>query len=292
MMTTQDETPEIGLQFDQAEDVAAESTGRAACAVCKNEVADTYYTVNGAIACPLCREKLGTALTGGSGLARFAKAALFGILASLAGFALYFGVMRITGYEVGLISIVVGVMVGKAVNAGSGSRGGFVYQIMAMFLVYTVVVASYTGEGIAAMMNDTAPGKAKPAAAPPPVQADDESMPDEAAKADPVPDGPAKADADGPDRPAEVVPAADEAPADEAPFNGGQPFMLSMAMLIGMLYAFPIIANMQSPIGYLIIAFALWEAWKLNNKTQIAFAGPYRVADPGGPGASGIPAHA
>lgn len=298
MMTTQDETPEIGMQFDQAEDVAAESTGRAACAVCKNELGDTYYTVNGAIACPSCREKLGTALTGGSGLVRFCKAALFGILASLAGFALYFGVLRITGYQVGLIAIVVGAMVGKAVNAGSGGRGGFVYQIMAIFLVYSVVVASYTAEGIAALMNaKAAPGGANPAAARPPVVADGdadamtpeelaraEALLDEAAKADANPDEVAKADADGPDRPAEVVPDADAAPA-----GGDQSFLMWMVTLIGMLYAIPVRAGLERPIGLLIVGFALWEAWKLNNKTQIAFAGPFRVADPG---ESGMPAHA
>jgi len=61
----------------------------------------------------------------------------------VAGCALYYGVLAITGWEVGLISILVGVMVGGAVKAGARRRGGWLYQGLAMFLTYTSIVFSY-----------------------------------------------------------------------------------------------------------------------------------------------------
>jgi hypothetical protein len=52
-----------------------------------------------------------------------------------------------------------------------------------------------------------------------------------------------------------------------------------LVMLLGFLYALPILIGFQAPIGLLIVAFALWEAWKINRKVSIIFNGPFRVGD-------------
>ena len=49
-------------------------------------------------------------------------------------------------------------------------------------------------------------------------------------------------------------------------------------VFIGIAYATPVLVAIQSPISGLIFGFALWEAWKLNRKVQLAFNGPFRLA--------------
>ena len=46
------------------------------------------------------------------------------------------------GYPLGLIAVLVGWMVGKAVLAGSGNRGGRAFQVMAVALTYCAIVMS------------------------------------------------------------------------------------------------------------------------------------------------------
>src|SRR2546422_5507986 len=58
------------------------------------------------------------------------------------GAGLYFGIEATTGYELGLVAVVVGLMVGGAVRKGSNGRGGWRYQALAMFLTYCAVVAT------------------------------------------------------------------------------------------------------------------------------------------------------
>src|SRR4051812_14605645 len=120
-----------GLQFEQAEyqgPVAAAPT----CAACKQPIADSYYAINGSVFCERCRHLIQAHLTGGSGLRRFLRAGLFGAGAAVGGFVLYYGVLKLTGYEIGLISILVGFMVGTAVRSGARHRGGWAYQALAI----------------------------------------------------------------------------------------------------------------------------------------------------------------
>ena len=56
------------------------------------------------------------------------EALVFGLLGAGAGAALYFIILATTGYEIGLVAILVGFIVGKAVHAGSRARGGAGYQ--------------------------------------------------------------------------------------------------------------------------------------------------------------------
>ena len=43
----------------------------------------------------------------------------------------------------------------------------------------------------------------------------------------------------------------------------------------------PVLTAIRSPIAGIIMAFALWEAWKMNKHNPIVFNGPYRIAPPG-----------
>src|SRR6266566_11816 len=61
---------------------------------------------------------------------------------AVVGAAVYFGIAALTGYEFGLVAIVVGLLVGGAVRKGSNGRGGRRYQLLAVFLTYTAVVVT------------------------------------------------------------------------------------------------------------------------------------------------------
>src|SRR5260221_9573319 len=120
------------LQFDEAE-FAVPAAGVPVCVACHLPIPDHYFQINGEILCERCSNAVRARLTGGSSLRRFVKACAYGFGAAIAGFALYFGVLKLTGMEIGLISIVVGFMVGAAVRKGSEGRGGALYQITAVF---------------------------------------------------------------------------------------------------------------------------------------------------------------
>jgi hypothetical protein len=92
------------------------------------------------------------------------KAVVFG-LAAAAAVGPVLRCPALTGYEFGLIAIVVGFLVGAAVEKGSNGRGGWQYQTLAMFLTYTSIVSSYvpliirqvmTEEQSASQFGDTA----------------------------------------------------------------------------------------------------------------------------------------
>ena len=78
---------------------------------------------------------------GGSRVARAIKALFLGGLAAGIGAVIYYAIIRMTGLNIGLIAVVVGVMVGGAVRKGSGNRGGPFYQGVAILLTYLSIVA-------------------------------------------------------------------------------------------------------------------------------------------------------
>lgn len=243
------------MQFDHAE-YEGESAPVPECGVCHRSIENEYYECNGVLLCEPCRQAVGHALVGGSRVSRFLLATVYGLGAAVAGFAIYFGILKATGYQIGLISVLVGVMVGVAVRKGSNNRGGWAYQLLAMFLVYSAIVASYSAVFIPKMFADAKKANAAKEAA--------------AGK-----------------------PGAAAAPGGAAPANKPNPFQnmgmgqalgqlaFALLLLLGILYALPVLVGIHSPVGLLIVGFALWEAWKINRKTTIVFNGPYLVSDGG-----------
>ncbi|NOK12361.1 hypothetical protein [Corallococcus exercitus] len=147
---------EASLQFDRAEFTEAPAATK--CSFCQRAIRSVYFEANQRLLCPECREQVEAAMTGGSKSKRFLTAAVFGFGAAIAG-ALVYWVVGLTGYNIGLIAILVGWMVGTAVFKGSESRGGWVYQVLAVGLTYFAVAGSL------------APDVYKEIAAPPPAEA-------------------------------------------------------------------------------------------------------------------------
>lgn len=121
----------------------ATAAGPAVCAACGEPITDVYFEGNGKIVCPRCRDAVMASHTEGSGVGRFFKATVYGILAGIVGAAIWYAVRAGTGYEVDLIAIVVGILVGGAIKAGAKGRGGVGYQLLAAVLTYLSIAASY-----------------------------------------------------------------------------------------------------------------------------------------------------
>jgi hypothetical protein len=132
--------PDAPLQFERAE--FTEPRAAPQCKACERSITDTYFEVNGHLLCPSCRDTVAASLTGGSKSGRFFRALAFGTGAAAAGALLYFGVSAATGYNIGLIAVAVGWMVGTAVRKGSEGRGGTFYQLLAVGLTYLSICAS------------------------------------------------------------------------------------------------------------------------------------------------------
>lgn len=123
------------LQFDQVPQPAG-----AACSSCQSALQGSYYQANGHVLCEPCTSNIRNALTGqAGGFGRFAKGTLFGIGFGLAGGAVYTAVMALAHIQAGIITILIGWLVGKGVSRGSGGRGGVGYQILAVLITYVII---------------------------------------------------------------------------------------------------------------------------------------------------------
>ncbi len=161
MTTSTDSSSETaGLQFDRAEqqDGAAGMPGQAlVCSRCQRPMTMEYYQVGDAVACADCkaevvRDREAAAAQGrrASGLAR---AMLFGLGAAVAGAAIYYAVIAITEWELAIVALLIGYMVGWAVRRGSRGVGGRRYQWTALVLTYLSVGMAYTPVAFKALMD-------------------------------------------------------------------------------------------------------------------------------------------
>jgi hypothetical protein len=267
------------MQFEQFEPAAATAPASAdaaadaaaptvsTCAACKQPITNAYYEAGGQVFCPQCRENYQAEQTGGSRVGRMLRAVVFGTLAGLGGTIIWFGVRKLTGYEVGLIAVVVGLMVGGAVRAGSRGRGGVFYQLLAVFITYSAIVANYVPDVFQMMMEEFR---------------DDDKAAAVASATQPTsqPGAAATAPTGG------VESAATPSSGDEKEVGAGRAIVgIILLSVIAFAFAFvmPVLAGFQNIIGLLIIGFALWEAWKINKRLVVEFTGPYALASGNAP---------
>jgi hypothetical protein len=201
------------MQFDSAEPVAvADAPAVVTCTGCSRPVHSVYHEVNGQVVCSPCRAGVeGLARSGG-----FGKALVLGLGAAAAGWAVYFAILKLFEFEFGLIAILVGFIVGKAVSNGSGGRGGWLPQALAIGLTYLAIVCTY-------------------------------------------------------------VPLIADSMRSEDPSAAGAALYV-VASVIAVLY--PFLSVTESPMGLVIVAVGLYQAWKLNKRRELSITGPYTVAAP------------
>src|SRR3990172_10705275 len=120
------DTPDPGkddLQFDSAEAAGAKPAGLV-CALCQKPITTYYYEAGGQVVCASCKNQVQASNVRGVAASNFLRATLFGVGGAAAGAGVYYAVLATTGYEVGLIAILVGFMVGYAVRLWAPGQGG------------------------------------------------------------------------------------------------------------------------------------------------------------------------
>ena len=230
------------LQFEQAE-MGEAGGGEAVCEACRQPIAASYFTINDHVVCPNCRVGVVESLTGGAMAPRVLKAAGLGLVAAFFGSLIYFAVGALTGMEFSLIAILVGWMVGTAVRHGSGGRGGWVFQTLAICLTYASIVST----NIPLILRQFHEHRAEFARAAPAAQ----------------PGSPGKA---------ATTPAVQARPQRTV-----GTFMLAVLVLFLFACALPFLAGFQNLIGLLIIFFGLYQAWQLNKRPLLVISGPHSL---------------
>jgi hypothetical protein len=296
------------LQFDQAEPTTLASSGPT-CAACNRTIKDTYYEVNGKIVCAVCHPQIEASFSKGSGLGRLIMASVLGLLAAVVGAAVYYGVQRATGWNIGYVAVFVGFLVGGAVRKGAGNRGGWLYQLIALLLSYVAIglmgfaffVEHVINEGQKKQAQVNANrGPAEKVPAPGALQAKTpaaaargsdsakaalrtEVAPAKDAAVAPVADatknGPPIADK----KQGEAEGEDDAAPPKLGPVGSLTAIAVFTAFVVA---AAPVFLAMADPISGLIYCFALFQAWQMNKKAKLVLNGPFQVSqrasdDPG-----------
>lgn len=111
------------------------------CIACKNTIAGQYFHANGNVICAGCAQRIESHQQPPPH-ASLLKAALYGGGAAIAGCAIY-AIVGMLGVEIGIVAILVGWMVGKAIRYASGGLGGRPQQILAVLLTYFAITTSY-----------------------------------------------------------------------------------------------------------------------------------------------------
>jgi hypothetical protein len=244
------------LQFDKAEYSGATSEAPpTVCAPCQNVLAGEYFHVNEQPFCATCKTEVEQVLGGSPGPAGFVKAALGGVGGGIAGALLYYLVLALTGYEIGIIAIAVGFLVGKGVRWGTGNRGGRLYQAMAVGLTYVAIVSTYVPAVVRGLREaDTTPPSA--------------SAPVERAAV------PGSTPAAAPAATPAVTPAATASPGGDEPITPVAVFV-GLAVFAVLILALPFLGGFANILGLVIIGIGVYEAWKINRRVPLVIAGPF-----------------
>lgn len=256
-MSTDASTP-AAIDLDRAQFDQPDAATAPRCAFCQRALLGSYFDVNGHAACEACRHRVEQEYARGPGTRAFLKALAAGLGAAIGGFLLYWAIQEFTGYEFGLIAVVVGIAVGRAVRWGSRGRGGWVYQTMAIALTYMAISCSYL-PGLFKAWREEHPRPAATASA---------------ATSAPVAGAEAQAAAAPP------VESADRAAAGPTAKPGPGNLLLGLGALLGLAAALPFLAGAQNILGILILGFGVFEAWKINRRPKLRITGPLALQAP------------
>jgi hypothetical protein len=227
------------LQFQRAEPIAPEPSpddSSPRCVVCKKPTGATYFHAQGMVVCPGCAEQIRTHQMAPPATS-LARAAIYGGAAAFAGCMLYSLVWIVLNVRIGLIAILVGYMVGRAIRHASHGRGGRPQQILAVVLTYFAISTSYVAVFVFHAINNPRPAVVQQ------------------------------------QRPARPAPAA----AEKAPssFATSVVFLLLLAAAAPFLSLGS--SGISGLIGLFIIFIGLQRAWRLTGRSEILLMGPYTV---------------
>jgi len=229
------------LQFDTALPQGGATAAALSCGFCARPIGVEYYDVSGRTTCGTCHATIGTLMQTPQGAGPFALAALLGLGAAIAGAIIYYAVVAITHFEIGLVAILIGYMVGWAVRKGAGGRGGRRFQVLAVALTYTAVGLAYTPIAVTAALKHRKPSTAATQAA---------------------------------------APAAQSATDPAAPRGGPITALAVLAGFVLALPMLVVIGSLPSGlISGAIIFFGMSQAWRMTATPPFEISGPFRVGE-------------
>jgi hypothetical protein len=256
MTPADDPTP---LQFETAIPQGATASNAppalpgVTCQNCQQAIPSEYFDVNGVLqVCASCRDVIERQAQPPRGAAPFVRAGLFGLGAAIAGAALYYAVIAITEFEIGLVSIAIGYMVGFAIRKGTGGLGGRAFQVMAVVLTYWAVGLAYVPLVVTAAVEQRAAAEAQ-------------------AK-EPGGTSAESAVGAGEGQPASATDTADVE-------SVGWPLFVAWAIYFS--FQLPVLVVFGSlPSGLIsaaIIGFGMHQAWRMTAAPHVTITGPFRV---------------
>jgi hypothetical protein len=255
------------LQFDRVESMADSASGAStsepagiSCGGCGAVMLDEYYSIGGKSICANCRASVEATRATSRTPKAFLKALAFGFGAALAGAAVYYAVIKLLDLEIGIVAILIGWMVGRAIQKALPGGGLRRYQVLAAVLTYFAVGVAYMPLVFAEMKKDkTATPQDSTAVAT--QQGTAVASQQGTAVASPA-----------------AAPRADVAKSDEK--KGGS-FFLAMGALVAFAFALPVMAIFSSGAGgilsALIIGIGIRQAWRMSGAPTLAITGPFRV---------------
>ncbi|HEX4810582.1 MAG TPA: hypothetical protein VH325_16720 [Bryobacteraceae bacterium] len=229
--------PPESLQFTRAEPAGAGVANRPRCLACKSPLVETYFHAHGRQVCPTCAQRIESHQQAPPAHSLL-KAALYGGGAALAGCIIFATVEIVTGWQIGLLAILVGYMVGRAIRHASQGLGGRSQQILAVLLTYFAISFSYVGVAISQVVKTNAAKQTAAATAPPTVQ--------------PV--------------------------QDQKHQKASVGSLLLLLAWLGLAAPFLSLANPMNLISLFIIFIGLRQAWVLTGRSDIVITGPYQVS--------------
>jgi hypothetical protein len=232
------------LQFQRAEPLPESSLNPDVprCVVCKTPIGATYFHAQGQTVCPGCADRIQSGQQAPPAIS-LARAALYGAGAALAGTVLYAAVAILLHLEIGIVAILVGIMVGKAVRAGSRGLGGRPQQILAVLLTYFSITTSY----IPVFFTELARNPQKL-----------EQVKQNAAKS----------------RPPDAAPSSQERPSR----TGVVGALAFLVLIFAAAPFFGLASGVSGLISLFIIFIGLQRAWRLTARSQILVMGPYEYS--------------
>jgi hypothetical protein len=153
------------LQFRRAQPMDnTEVQAQKSCAACKQLIEGPYFQVQQHVICPSCAAKIQVGKQAKRPIP-WVRLAIYGAGAALAGSILY-AIPLAMGFQIGIVALAVGWMVGKAIRTGGYGVGGRPQQILAVALTYFAISMSFFPAGIFIGVKHAAAKKNSPAAAP------------------------------------------------------------------------------------------------------------------------------
>jgi len=249
-------TPEGDLQFESVVPRTDGAGTTTACALCHTPFEAEYFDVGGQQICRACSDNVAYQTATPREMSTLVRAGAAGFVACILGGVLYFAVVAISGFEVGLVSIAIGYMVGYGVRLGTRGRGGRRYQVLALVLTYWAIGLAYSSLAIKAVFDARSEGKATSVS------------------------GPQKS---GTAAPAATAGASPDAEREKRPASGGRA-LLSLLYLLAFTFVMPVLAVVGDlPSGLIsgaIIVFGMMQAWKMTAAPVVTVTGPYRIGAP------------